>query len=162
MEICGGTSTGQPRSRSDRIDIQLRVDIFIETLLHGRRSGPPSTPSTFETEFGWVLTGHLDTPTPKHHVTSHRISLAMEDNLLRRFWEIKGPTSESSLSAEEGSVMQHFKNCHSRDATGRFTVPLPKRPNAKLIGESQTQIVRRFLSLNSPCTPRANLMPSRT
>ena len=134
--------------RPGRIDILLGVDIFIETLLQGRRSGPPNTPSAFETEFGWVLAGRLDTPTPRHHVTSHHVSLATGDDLLRRFWEIEeGPTTEPSLSAEERSVMQHFMNSHSRDTTGRFTVPLPKRPNAKLIGESRTQAVRRFLSL---------------
>ena len=134
--------------RPGRIDILLEVDIFIETLLQGRRSGPPNTPSAFETEFGWVLAGRLDTPTSRHHVISHHVSLATGDDLLRRFWEIEeGPTTEPSLSAEERSVIQHFKNSHSRDTTGRFTVPLPKRPNAKLIGESRTQAVRRFLSL---------------
>ena len=30
---------------------------------------------------------------------------------------------------------------------GRFVVPLPKDPNAKPIGESRSQAVRRFLSL---------------
>ena len=38
--------------RPGRIDLLLGVDVFVETLLQGRRTGPSGTASTFETEFG--------------------------------------------------------------------------------------------------------------
>ena len=44
---------GQP----GRIDILLGVDVFVDVLRHGRRSGPPGSPTALETEFGWVLCG---------------------------------------------------------------------------------------------------------
>ena len=53
--------------RPGRTDILLGVDVFVETLLHGRRIGPPASPITFETDFGWVLTGQLDPCTPSNH-----------------------------------------------------------------------------------------------
>ena len=43
--------------------------------------------------------------------------------------------------------MHHFRDNHSRTDSGRFVVPLPKKPDAKAIGESRSQAVRRFLSL---------------
>ena len=59
----------------------------------------------------------------------------------------EGPKGETILSSEERSVVQHFKENHRRTKTGRFIIPLPKRPNAKTLGESRSQAVRRFLTL---------------
>ena len=133
--------------RPGRIDLLLGVDVFVETLRQGRRFGLPGSPSAFETEFGWVLAGRLDSPSP-NHVASHHASFIAGDDLLRRFWEIEeNPNSEVYLSPEERSVMQHFKEMHYRNEVGRFVVPLPKKPHAKPLGESRSQAVRRFLSL---------------
>ena len=64
-----------------RIDLLLGVDVFVEALRQGRRFGPPGSPPAFETEFGWVLAGRLDSNTPKH-VTSHHASFIAGDDLL--------------------------------------------------------------------------------
>ena len=97
-------------------------------------------------EFGWVLAGRLDSPGPSH-VASHHASFVTGDDLLRRFWEIEeNPNSEVYLSSEERSVMQHFRETHHRNDARRFVVHLPKKPQAKPLGESRSQAVRRFLS----------------
>ena len=97
-----------------RIDLLLGVDVFVETLHQGRRFG---SPSAFETGFGWVLAGRLSLPGP-NHVASHHASFVAGDDLLRRFWEIEeNPNSEVSLSSEERSVMQHFRETHYRNDT---------------------------------------------
>ena len=44
-------------------------------------------------------------------------------------------------------VVRHFETSHSRSPDGKFIVPLPQDPSAKSIGESRSQAVRRFLSL---------------
>jgi len=44
-------------------------------------------------------------------------------------------------------MLNHFKANHSRTKGGKFVVPLPKQTDARLIGESRSQAVRRFLSL---------------
>ena len=54
-----------------------------------------------------------------------------------------------SLSLEERAVVRHSDSHHSHTKEGRFVVPLSKRQDAKFkaIGESQSQAVRRFMSL---------------
>ena len=70
------------------------------------------------------------------------------DDLFRKFWEIEEfPNDQSYLTPEERLVVQHFKDNHSQSEDGRFIVPLPKKPHAKSLGESRSQAVRRFLSL---------------
>ena len=50
--------------------------------------------------------------------------------------------SDAILSLEEHGVVHHFRDNHSRTDSGRFVVPLPKKPDAKSIGESRSQAVR--------------------
>ena len=131
-----------------RIDILLGVDVFTQVLLQGRRIGSPGSPVAFETVFGWVLAGSGASCYPAAHVTSCHTSLLSGDDLLQKFWETEeSPTSKPSLTPEERSVVQHFQTNHYRDESGRFVVPLPRRPDAKPLGESRSQAVRRFLSL---------------
>ena len=134
--------------RPGKIDLLLGVDVFTEALLHGRRVGPPGSPVAFDTAFGWVLAGPTSNTTPESVVTSHHTLITTSDDLLRRFWEIEEETKhELSLSPEEKSVIKHFDGTHRRTPEGRFIVPLPKKPNSPPLGESRSQAVRRFLSL---------------
>ena len=43
--------------------------------------------------------------------------------------------------------MKHFETHHSCSSSGQFVVPLPRKVNASVIGESRSQAVRRFLHL---------------
>ena len=134
--------------RPGRVDLLLGVEVFAEVMLHGRRMGPPGSPIAFETKFGWVLAGNTDACAPAHHVVTHHASLFTGDDILRKFWELEERlTTEPMLSPAERSVVQHFDTNHARTNTGRFVIPLPKRPNVKPLGESRSQAVRRFLSL---------------
>ena len=134
---------GSPSS----IDLLLGVDIFIAALRHGRRLGLSGSPVAVETSFGWVLAGSVHCSNPQTHVVSH-MSILTGDDLLRKFWEVEESfTPGSTLTPEERMVVSHFHNTHRRDEEGRFIVPLPRKPNAKPLGESRTQAVRRFMSL---------------
>ena len=129
------------------IDLLLGVDIFVATLLNGRRSGPPGSPTAIETEFGWVLAGNTD-PLPSGDLVSHHVSHLSSDDLLRRFWEVEeAPLEGPVLSAEEKAVVNHFNTHHYRSPEGRFVVPLPKRSSVPDLGESRSQAVKRFLNL---------------
>ena len=78
-------------------------------------------------------------------MTSHVSCL--NDNI-RKFWEIEEPPSDSlALTLEENAVVQHFHDRHYRTPESMFVVPLPRRLNVDPIGESRSQAVRRFLSL---------------
>jgi len=131
-----------------KVDLLLGVEVFADVMLHGRRHGPPGSPIAFETKFGWVLAGNTAACASATDVTTHHVSLLTGDDILRKFWELEEqPRSDSALSPEERSVVQQFKTDHTRTEAGRFVVPLPKKPDAKPLGESRSQAVRRFLSL---------------
>lgn len=136
---------GQP----GKIDVLLGVDIFAQVLRDGRRTGPSGSPVAFETEFGWVLAGEVDSSAVPHsHITSHHVMVEGGDDILRKFWEVEQqPFSESTLSPQEERIVQHFKLNHFRSDDGRFVVPLPRKSDIKPLGESRSQAVRRFLSL---------------
>lgn len=139
-------SFGEPQ----RIDILLGVEVFVDVLRQGRRTGPAGSPIAVETVLGWVLCGGNTTSRGEVnlHITSHHASTVCSDDLLRRFWEIEeSPADFPTYTLEERSVVQHFEKSHSRTEAGRFLVPLPKKPDAKPIGESRTQAVRRFFAL---------------
>ena len=134
--------------RPGKIDLLLGVEVFSEVVRHGRRSGVPGSPSAFETDFGWVLAGETSSHVSHVSLLTHHTTIDTGDGLLRKFWEIEEqPTECSSFSPEERSVVEHFKNHHSRDVDGRFIVPLPKKPQTKPLGESLSQAVRRYKSL---------------
>lgn len=131
-----------------RIDLLLGVDVYVESLLHGRRSGPPNSPVAFKTIFGWVLAGKTQ-HTTSHHVTSHHVTTMLSDNdVLRKFWEVEELTSDNvPLSLEDQSVMNHFKDTHHQNPDGRFIVPLPRRTGVKPLRESRSQALRRYMQL---------------
>ena len=117
-------------------------------MLHGRRSGPPNSPVAFDTHFGWVLAGSTLDCSPNNHIVIHHTVCASGDELLRKFWAIEeGLASESSLTPEERKAVQHFDATHTLKPNGRFVVPLPKRKDVKPLGESRSQVLKQFLSL---------------
>ena len=118
--------------RPGRIDILLGVNVYIDVVKHGRWTGPPNSPAAFETKFGWVLAGRTKVPASSHQVTSYHVSVASEDVILSKFWErAECPKDSTSYSREERLVVEHFAENHRRSSTGRFVVPLPRKPQAQ-------------------------------
>ncbi len=137
------------------VDILPGVDVFSNSLLHGRRFGSPGSPIAMETCFGWVLCGAVDSSLqPPSQFVSNHASVLSTDDLLRKFWEVERIVTDGpAISPEEKRVVTHFHECHSRDSDGRFMVPLPFKPDARPLGESRSQAVKRFLSLE--CSMRS-------
>ena len=134
--------------RPGKIDILLGIDIYTVVTLQGRQSGPPGTPLALETKFGWVLAGKTTLTSQQPIVGSHHATVCSGDDILRKFWEIEeGPKDGSNLTPEEQAVTLYFQNTHSRTEEGRFVVPLPKDPQARPLGESRAQAVRRFMTM---------------
>ena len=132
------------------IDILLGIETFTDVLLHGRRCGPPGSPTGLETCFGWVLAGSVKNQQGLPHIISNHVSVhaVSGDELLQKFWEIEELKQNlPSLSLEERAVVSHFHKHHSRNDEGRFVVPLPRSDKAKPLGESRSIAVRRFLAL---------------
>ena len=66
-----------------RIDLLLGVDVFVEVLCQGRRTGPPGSPTAFETDFGWVVAGQTTPSSAIPHIASHHSSMITGDELLQ-------------------------------------------------------------------------------
>ena len=150
---------GEPRC----VDILLGAEVFVDILRHGRRIGPTGAPVAIETDFGWVLCGGNtnNASSPCLHVASLHVASLSGDDILRKFWETEEPPgSVFALSPEERLVLDHFQAHHSRTRAGRFVVPLPRKPDAKPIGESRSQAVRRFLCLERSLNHKKKLMLS--
>ena len=64
--------------RPGRIDVLLGIDIFTNVMSHGWRSGPPGSPSAFETSFGWVLADNIDMIIPAH-IATHTSVISGDD-----------------------------------------------------------------------------------
>ena len=95
-----------------RIDLLLGVEIFTEVLRQGRQTGPPGSPIAIETEFGWVLAGKINVPTPTQTITSYHATITT-DEMLQKFWEVEeNPNDHANLSTEEKMVVQHFSENH--------------------------------------------------
>ena len=72
----------------------------------------------------------------------------MEDDLLRKFWEIEDHNlNRPVFTQEERTVIQHFESSHSRSSDGKYIVPLPRKPGITPVGESRTNAIRRFVNL---------------
>uniref|UniRef100_A0A1X7VJB4 Peptidase aspartic putative domain-containing protein n=1 Tax=Amphimedon queenslandica TaxID=400682 RepID=A0A1X7VJB4_AMPQE len=126
------------------IDALLGIDVFIGCLLKGQLAGPPGSPTAFETVFGCVLGGLINSSTCN---TSHN-SVSCLNDAICRFWEIKEPPSDKLACSMEGhAVIQHFQDKHYRTPLARFVVPLPRKLNIASIGELKSQAIRRFLAL---------------
>ena len=131
-----------------KIDLLLGVDIFITVLLNGRRFGPPGSPTALETDFGWVLAGGVGAGhTTVNSISSNHVSILTGDDLLRKFWEIEDRPREDPMTfaPQEKLVLRQFLSTYKRSEDGRFIVQLPRKPDAKALGESRAQAVRRFL-----------------
>ena len=98
-----------------------------------------------ETSFGWVLAGTAYCNASLIQEVSHHVSTLSGDDILRKFWEVANP--RSLLTSEEQMVVTHFQDTHRVEEEERFIVPLPRKSGVKSIGESRSQAVRRFLSL---------------
>ena len=125
----------------------MGVDVFVEVLRQDRRIRPPGFPSAFETGFGWVLVGNINSHTPSRIIISYN-TCASGDEILYKFWEVEEQHNDQiSLTPEEQTVVQNLEENHSHTPHGRFIVPLPKWQHTKPLRESWSQAVRRFLSL---------------
>ena len=123
--------------------------MYAEVMLHGWQVGMTGSPTAFETSFGGVIAGKpgCDVITNHHAITLHT-SVLPNDDILQNFWEVeKRVTYTPTLSAEERYVVNHFQENHTHDTDGRIVVHLPKKLDARPLGESRSTAVRCFLFL---------------
>ncbi|GFV40592.1 uncharacterized protein TNCV_946351 [Trichonephila clavipes] len=76
--------------------------------------------------------------------------LKAADNLehsIKKFWEIENVEIDSVKTSELDICEDHFKNTHSRDDQGRYTVAMPLKEDPSCLGESRQTAIQRLNSL---------------
>ena len=128
--------------------------MFVDILRHCRRTGPLGLPVALATELGWVHSGSTAPSTlTEDQVNLHAMALnaatiTCGDDIFRKFWEIEeSPVNLPAFSMEERAVVCHFEANHRCTEERRFEVHLLRRSDAKPIGKSRSQAVRRFFAL---------------
>ncbi|KAJ8950561.1 hypothetical protein NQ318_015694 [Aromia moschata] len=66
------------------------------------------------------------------------------ESLVRKFWEVEDIPSFSIVNPDDEDCENIFKSTYSRDITGRYTVALPFKLDASLLGDSYQIALRRF------------------
>ena len=87
-----------------------------------------NSPTTINTEFGWVLARTAGSQEDTHTVTTNLTSVITGNDLICRFWEVEEMIANSTLTLEERSAFNHFETHRAHDDRGRFIVPFPKPP----------------------------------
>ncbi|KAJ8937588.1 hypothetical protein NQ318_017657, partial [Aromia moschata] len=135
--------------RPNKIDGIIGADIFPYLLGQKRVVGPPGTPVAIETTLGFVVMGEAPTLSSSHSI-NHNFCVVVEpplESLVRKFWEVEDIPSFSIVNPDDEDCENIFKSTYSRDITGRYTVALPFKLDASLLGDSYQIALRRFLSL---------------
>ena len=144
-----------------QVDVLLGADYYGEEVLHGRQWGLRGTPHAQETCFGWVLAGPLPAKNPGPSV--YTCCVALENDSLKRFWEIENYNLKRPvLSLEERAMVEHFDAHHHKDESSRFVVPLPQKPDVVVLRESRSQGLERFFKLERSWQKRGTFRNSRT
>ncbi|GFV81299.1 integrase catalytic domain-containing protein [Trichonephila clavipes] len=85
------------------------------------------------------------------------------DNLehsIKKFWEIENVKIDSVETNELDFCEYPFKNTHSRDDQGRYTVAMPLKEDPSCLGESRQTLIQRLNSLWKRLVEIRNICPS--
>ena len=117
--------------------------MFSQLILGEVIKGPINEPIAMNSTLGWLISGNV--PNSKESFSAPSVSLhaSHEDNLdalLQKFWKQEEVPSKPHLNPEEEQCEIHFMQTHTRDASGRYEVPLPFKDRDALrslnLGES--------------------------
>lgn len=79
------------------------------------------------------------------YITSLHSFTPSGDDILRSIEE--SSSLSPALTLEEYALLKHFNTHYHRAEGGTFMIPLPKKSDNQSLGESRSQAVRRFFSL---------------
>lgn len=134
------------------IDVLLGVEVFTQMIkpdLYYHKHGAIMQ----ATSFGHIVLGKVET---KDNFTSDLplLSIVQNENdsiskALSKFWEIEelNKNHDKALSEEEAFVEKHFTETFYRDASGKYVVTIPLKPECVSIGESRSLAMKQFLQL---------------
>lgn len=131
------------------IDVLLGADVF-SSILDGKRvSVGNELPVAFGSIFGWILIGPIPAfSTSEFHSVPVSLTMSIQ-TMMDRFWAVEEPDMVPEDFTDEGKCEVIFRDGHTRNADGRFSVPLPfrSRPSEEVFRGSRSAAIRRFENL---------------
>ncbi|XP_025405141.1 uncharacterized protein LOC112679519 [Sipha flava] len=110
------------------VELLFRADVFPQIWNEKSDSFGPGYPSVYSSIFGWVLIGPVQTH-PDVGAQSMLVSLVSSmETLIEKFWNVEEPEVAPPQFTEDGLYENLFCSEVTRDDRGRFSVPLPFRP----------------------------------
>lgn len=127
------------------IDVLIGADLFWDLLHQDKILLGKGLLSLRKTEFGWILTGAVDSKDYSSGVRCNTATMQLE-HLLGKFWEVEEVNGSRALSKEEIKCEEIFAKTTRRDPDGRFVVQLPLKQAADTLGQSRNIAEKRFYS----------------
>jgi hypothetical protein len=117
----------------------------------------PDAPVALNTRFGRMVTGsapRISSSTSAFTVRVHHAScVESHDDLHKsvlKFWEQEEGESQIKVqSSEDVDCESHFNRTHNQNPDGTYTVKLPFREPAQVLGNSRTAAFKRFVKLEA-------------
>lgn len=136
-----------------QIDLIIGADYFWNLILEGRIRLTHG-PYLQNTRLGWIVSGPLYyQQTPSRRVQCNLIQIADLGEQLKRFWEIEEvSTCFNQYSDAERDCEKLFLKTTKRLNNGRFSVCIPLKETADMLGDSYDIAKTRFLSLERRLT----------
>lgn len=129
------------------IDMLIGADHFWNLICIGQIKLGKQLPILQRTQFGWIISGSINTILHKQAFSCCNMSTIENLNFdLSKFWQIEERFTEKQLSPDE----QYCENLFEKTTqliNGRFQVTLPLKHEPSLLGDSKQLAIKRFLSL---------------
>ncbi|GFV34772.1 integrase catalytic domain-containing protein [Trichonephila clavipes] len=125
----------------------LGAEVFYELMLPGQFKMEGSNVIFQNTVFGFIVSGSTSSDAKGKE---HCGFIQAADNLelsIKKFWEIENVKADSVKTSELDICVYHFKNTHSRDDQGRYTVAMPLKGDSSCLGESRQTAIQSLNSL---------------
>ncbi|GFV90507.1 uncharacterized protein TNCV_50821 [Trichonephila clavipes] len=125
----------------------LGAKVFYELMLPGQFKMEGSKVIFQNTVFGFVVSGSTSSDAKgKEHCGFIEAADNLE-NSIKKFWEIEKVETDSVKTSELDICEDHFKNTHSRDDQGKYTVAMPLKEDPSCLGDSRQTTIQRLNSL---------------
>ncbi|GFV70308.1 integrase catalytic domain-containing protein [Trichonephila clavipes] len=131
----------------ERVQMLLGAEVFYELMLPGQFKTEGSNVIFQNTVFGFIVSGSTSSDVKgKEHCGFIQAADNLEHSI-KKFWEIENVEIDSVKTRGLDTCEDHFKNTHSRDDQGRYTVAMPLKEDPSCLGESRQPAIQRLNSL---------------
>ncbi|GFS74021.1 DUF1758 domain-containing protein [Trichonephila clavipes] len=136
----------------ESMQMLLGAEVFYELMLPGQFKMEGSNVIFQNTVFGFIVSGFIVSGSTSSDAKGkeHCGFIQAADNLehsIKKFWEIENVEIDSVKTSELDICEDHFKNTHSRDDQGRYTVAMPLKEDPSCLGEFRQTAIKRLNSL---------------